>query len=81
MQSPWDGRSRVAAISAGVFDVFVLSSGVNCHGSFKDGKASIYKERGLGLKFSRGPDPCSFHSGIAQISAMALSAMTMGLEL
>lgn len=37
------GRSRVAAtrISAGAFDVFVLSSGVDCHCSFKDGRTGI----------------------------------------
>ena len=43
---------------------------------------SIYKERSQtrhGLKLSRGPDPRSFHPGIAQVSAMARS--TMGLEL
>ena len=33
------GRNRAAAISAGEFDVFVFSSGVDCHRSFKDGKA------------------------------------------
>ena len=43
---------------------------------------SIYKERSQtrhGLKLLRGPDPRSFHPGIAQVSAMARS--TMGLEL
>ena len=43
---------------------------------------SIYKERSQtrhSLKLSRGPDPRSFHPGIAQVSATARSMM--GLEM